>query len=420
VLYYALGVLGAFILLRIAGLLLQIILRALPPAPSRMFRSAFRSIYRPGSPAPVVIMSLGLGLAMLLVIIVLSTNIREQLMGQVQKDAPDLVATDLFDDDVSSLQQFLDAGGITAKFQHSPMIRAAVTKVNGVPSEQIRDNPGLGGEAAYMIGPQEILMTWSADLPPNSHVTAGAWWPKDYSGPPEVSLRDSDAKDLGVKVGDTIELTLFGESFDAKVANLRDFQFQNGLNFLITASPGTFDAYPGTNLATIKATEGHEKDLERALARQYPDITFLPVGELLTQAAGILEKLSTAVNIVGALAVVNGLLVLAGTMAAGRKQREADAVVNKVLGSTRGHVVQVFALEYAMLGAFAALLASAVGIAGAYGISKVVHMDVGFGVDPILVIGVLIGSIALTILTGAATTWSALSTKPAQYLRALG
>ena len=420
VLYYALGVLGAFILLRIAGLLLQIILRALPPAPSRMFRSAFRSIYRPGSPAPVVIMSLGLGLAMLLVIIVLSTNIREQLMGQVQKDAPDLVATDLFDDDVSSLQQFLDAGGITAKFQHSPMIRAAVTKVNGVPSEQIRDNPGLGGEAAYMIGPQEILMTWSADLPPNSHVTAGAWWPKDYSGPPEVSLRDSDAKDLGVKVGDTIELTLFGESFDAKVANLRDFQFQNGLNFLITASPGTFDAYPGTNLATIKATEGHEKDLERALARQYPDITFLPVGELLTQAAGILEKLSTAVNIVGALAVVNGLLVLAGTMAAGRKQREADAVVNKVLGSTRGHVVQVFALEYAMLGAFAALLASAVGIAGAYGISKVVHMDVGFGVDPILVIGVLIGSIALTILTGGATTWSALSTKPAQYLRALG
>src|SRR6185312_9034916 len=73
VLYYALGVFGAFILLRLAGLLLQIILRALPPAPSRMFRNAFRSIYRPGSPAPVVIMSLGLGLAMLLVIIVLST-----------------------------------------------------------------------------------------------------------------------------------------------------------------------------------------------------------------------------------------------------------------------------------------------------------------------------------------------------------
>ena len=47
-------------------------------------------------------------------------------------------------------------------------------------------------------------------------------------------------------------------------------------------------------------------------------------------------------------------------------------------------------------------------------------MDVGFGVNPLLVVGVLVGSIILTILTGALTTWSALSTKPAQYLRALG
>jgi putative ABC transport system permease protein len=172
---------------------------------------------------------------------------------------------------------------------------------------------------------------------------------------------------------------------EVTVGNLRDFEFQNGINFLVTASPGTFDAYPTTNLATIKAVAGKEKDLERALARQYKEITFLPIGEALNQAAGILTQLSTAVNIVGGLAVLNGLMVLAGTMAAGRKQREADAVVNKVLGSTRSDVVQVFALEYGLLGGFAALLAAIV-----------------------------------TIITGALTTWSALSTRPAQYLRALG
>jgi putative ABC transport system permease protein len=266
----------------------------------------------------------------------------------------------------------------------------------------------------------EILMTWQADLPKDSTIVAGSWWPADYNGPPLVSVRAKDANDLGIKVGDTLELTLFGESFDAKVANLRDFEFQSGLNFLVTASPGTFDAYPGTNLATIKAAKGKEKDVERALAKKYPDITFLPVGEALDQAADILGQLSTAVNIVGALAVVNGLLVLAGTMAAGRKQREADAVVNKVLGATRRDVVGVFAVEYALLGGFAALLATCVGIAGAYAIIKGAKMDVGFAVSPTLIVLVLLGSIVLTIVTGAATTWSALSTKPAQYLRSLG
>ena len=418
--YYALGVIGAFIVLRLAGLGLQWLLRAMPPSASRLFRNAFRGIYRPGSPAPIVIMSLGLGLAMLLVVIVLSNNISNQLNGQVQKDAPDLVATDLFDDEVTDIEDFLKTTGNLVKYEHSPMIRANVSKVNGVPSEEVRQRPDLQGEAAYMIGSMEILMTWASDLPPNSTVTSGQWWPKDYSGPPLVSLRDKTAQSLGLKVGDKLELTLFGEAMEVTIANLRDFQFQNGLNFLVTASPGAFDAFPTSNLATIKASEGKEKDVERALARKYPDITFLPVGELLSQAAGILTKLSTAVSIVGALAVINGVLVLAGTMAAGRKQREADAVVNKVLGATRRDVVQVFALEYALLGAFAAALATIVGVAGAYGISRVLQMDMGFSVDPVLVIGVLVGSVLLTILTGAITTWSALSMKPVNYLRSLG
>ncbi|MGN6684579.1 MAG: ABC transporter permease [Devosia sp.] len=417
--YYAIGVIAAYLLLSLAGRALQAVLRAIPPLPSVTFRNAFRGIYRPGSPAPTVIMSLGLGLAMLLVIVILSVNLRDQLLGQVTKDAPTFVATDLFDDEVVDLQDFLNSTGQVTEFMHSPMIRAAITKVNGVPSADIRDRKDISGEAAYMLT-GEILMTWRPDLPADSRVTAGAWWPDDYSGPPLVSLRDQDAISLGIKPGDKLELTLFGESFDVTVANLRDFQFQSGLNFLVTATPGTFDDFPGTNLATIKAAEGHEKDVERALAKKYPDITFLPVGEALNQAAGILGQLSTAVNIVGALAVINGLLVLAGTMAAGRKQREADAVVNKVLGSTRGDVVKVFALEYALLGGFAALLSMLVGIAGAYAIVKGAQMDVGFGVNPLLVLGVLAGSIVLTIVTGALTTWSALSTKPAQYLRSMG
>lgn len=420
VFWYAVGVIAAFLMLRFAGLLLQFVLRLLPPLPSANWRNAFRGIYRPGSPAPTVIMSLGLGLAMLLVIIILTANVRNQLTGQVTKDAPTFVATDMFDDEIVELGDFLQSTGVVTDFKHSPMIRALISSVKGVPSSELVERKGLSGEAQYMLGNQEILMTWRPDLPADSTVTAGEWWPEDYSGPPLVSLKDDTAASIGVKPGDKMVLTLFGEDLEVTVANLRNFQFQTGLNFLVTATPGTFDDFPGTNLAIIKAAEGHEKELERALARKYPDITFIPVGEALNQAADILGQLSIAVNIVGGLAVINGLLVLAGTMAAGRKQRESDAVVNKVLGSTRTQVVRVFAYEYALLGAFAAALATLVGIAGAYMIIKVAGMDVGFGVDPGLIAGILFGAVALTIVTGAITTWSALSTRPAQYLRSLG
>jgi putative ABC transport system permease protein len=424
VFYYAIGVIGAFLLLSLAGRLLQVVLRRLPQMPSATWRNAFRGIYRPGSPAPTVIMSLGLGLAMLLVIVILTTNIRDQLTGQITKDAPTFVATDLFDDELDELSSFLTSTGYLADFKHQPMIYATVSKVKGVPSTELLKRTDLSGETVYFLGgagqTPDILMTWSPTLPSDSRITAGQWWDADYSGPPLVSIRDKVAQSLGVNVGDKLELTLFGDPVEVTVANLRDFEFQNGINFMVTASPGTFDAYPLTNLATIKATEGHEKDLERALVRKYRDLTFLPIGEALNQAAGILGQLSNAVNIVGGLAVLNGLLVLAGTMAAGRKQREADAVVNKVLGATRGNVVRVFALEYGLLGAFSAFLAAIVGTVGAYGIIKAAKMDVGFAVNPSIVVGVMIGAILLTIITGALTTWSALSTRPAQYLRALG
>jgi len=49
--YYAIGVIAAYLLLSLAGRLLQVVLRAIPPLPSATFRNAFRGIYRPGSPA---------------------------------------------------------------------------------------------------------------------------------------------------------------------------------------------------------------------------------------------------------------------------------------------------------------------------------------------------------------------------------
>ena len=415
--WYTGGVILAFLLLRGAGLLLQFGMRRLPPMSNPALRRAFHAIVGPGSRAPTVILSLGLGLAMLLVIVILDANLHNQLLGEVQKDAPTFVATDLFEDEAEELRAFLEQDGRTTKFEASPMARAAITKVRGIPSKDFKD---IDEEAEFLLD-GEIPITWAADLPPQTRVVEGNWWASDYAGPPLVSLRSRMKETLGLKIGDKIELTLFGETIEATVANFRDYEFQNGLNFLVTLSPHALDAFPITWLAIIKAAEGEEKNVERALARQYPELTFIPVGDALSQAADILSQLGTAVNIVGGLAVINGVLVLAGTMAAGRKQRESDAVVAKVLGSTRRNVVGAFALEYALLGGFAALIATVVGIAGAYVITtRVLAADISFGVDPSLILSVLVGAVALTIATGAATTWSALSTRPASYLRALG
>jgi putative ABC transport system permease protein len=261
-------------------------------------------------------------------------------------------------------------------------------------------------------------MTWVGPLPDKTTVVAGKWWGADYNGPPQVSLRTTTAQALGLHVGDTMTFSLYGQTLTATVSNLRQYEWQSGgLNFMITFSPHALDGLPGSALGGIKAADGKEKTAERDLAKAFPDLTFIPIGDALNQAANILDKLSAAVDIVGGLAVINGLLVLAGTMAAGRKQREFDAVIVKVLGATRADVLRSFVFEYGVLGGFAAVLAAAIGIIAAWAITQKA-LEVGYAVDVPLILVVIIGTIAATIATGAATTWSALSTRPAQFLRA--
>lgn len=410
--YYALGAILAFSLLRASSWILQKLLRLVPPFRIASLRNALRNIYRPGSTAPVVIMSIGLGLAMLLIIALLENNLRNQLLGVVSRDAPTFVVTDLFEDEVTILEQMaLDEPDMT-KFAWSPMLRGAVSGINGVDPTTLVD---LSEEANFMLS-GEIPLTWLREFPVGSTLLEGDWWPVDYAGEPLISLRSTAKSQLGVEVGDVIQFTLFGETIDATIANFRDYEWQQGINFMVTFSPGEIEAYPSTFLGTVKAANGREKNVERVLVRAFPDVAFIPVGDALNQIASILSQLGMAVSIVGGLAVINGLLVLAGTMAAGRKQREADAVVQKVLGATRAQVLWVFILEYGLLGAFAAIIASVIGIGSAWAITQSV-LEIDFSADLILIVMVIVSAVLLTIAAGAITTWRVLSTRPAQFLR---
>lgn len=409
---YAVGVVGAYFILRGAAILLQRALKLLPSPANKSVRYALRNIHRPGSTAPIVILSLGLGLSMLLIIALLNANLRDQLLGVVSKDAPTFVATDLFEDEVMTLEEMQKSDPAFVRFQWSPSIRARVVRVAGRDAREVKE---LSDETTFLVAP-DIPVTWRAEQPADGTIVEGQWWPADYDGPPLISLRTTIRDTLGLKLGDKIEFELFGDTIEATIANFRDYQWQVGLNFMVIFSPGLIQDYPATSLGTMKAAEGQEKALEASLTSAFPEVAFIPIGDALRQAVNLLGQLAAGVNVVGALAVINGLLVLAGTMAAGRKQREADAIVHKVLGATRSNVLWVFSLEYGFLGAYAAIAAGIVGICGAWAITRSA-LEVGFSADPVLVGLVVILAVVMTITAGAVTTWGALSTSPARALR---
>lgn len=412
--WYAIGVVVAFAVLRAAGWLIQRILKLVPPLPSATMRNAIKSIYRPGAPAPVVILSLGLGLSLLLLIALIDNNLRYRLHSQNLEDAPTFIFIDLFEDEVAELKDMSAGDPRIVEFETMPMVNANILSANGVPADQLGEAPE---EMREMLAAGDFPITFSPSVPEGSKIVAGEWWPADYSGPPLLSIFDELADAFGLKLGDRMVFRVFGEEYSATIASLRDFEWRGGaINFAFVFSPGSLADFPVGYLGLMKTRKEATDAVQETLVAEHSTITFFAIGDALDAIGSVINTVSNAVAIIGGLAVVSGLLVLAGAMAAGRRQREADAVVSKVLGATRGDVILGYLIEYGLLGALSALLAVVLGIVGAWGfVTQVLELD--FSVDPLLLVTVTASSIVLTIAVGAATTWSALSVRPAPFLR---
>jgi len=414
VLWYGVGAAIAFGLLRLAAFVLQALLRLVPPLPTAVLRQAIKAIYRPGAPAPVVILSLGLGLALLLMITLLDVNLRAELNGAIADKAPSFVLMDVQQDQLPALAEFADADPEIEAFASIAMLRGTIETVKGKPTVDYGPFPD---EIADMFR-GDTALSWSRDLPEGSVLTDGEWWPADYDGAPLISLSSELKQPLGLSVGDTMTINVLGRPLDVTVANFRDIDWRGAsLNFRLLLSPGVIERAPQDFMATIRATPGADGAVETRLGQAFPALTFLPVGDALSRVADILGSVADSVAMVGSVAVLSGMLVLAGAMMVGRRQREADAMVMKVLGATRGKVILAFLVEYGILGLLAAMLAAILGSAGAWAILTYV-LELPFTLDIPTVAVVVLGAVVLTVATGIVATWSAMSVRPARRLRA--
>lgn len=393
---------------------IQFVLERLPPPPNRILRHALRAISGSGQNAASVVVSAGMALAMLIVVLVLQANLRQEFLGASAFDVPTLVASDLFPDEVETLVELSGADTGISGFVATPMLRGALTEIAGAPAETIRTR---GPEATFLLA-GEVPLTYRAQLPASSRLVAGQWWPADYDGPGLVSLHQSLRSGLGVDLGDTLTFTIFGEPVTVTIASFRDYSWQGGIDFLATFSPGVIEAYPTTLFAAVTAAPGREEDVTRLVASELPDIRFIAIGDTLKQITDALGQLSFAAVLIGGLAVGNGLLVLVGSLSTGRRQREADTVITKVLGATRFELLATAFLQYLILATLAVLPALALGIGLGWLVSMLMlNVDFTLGGDALTV--VLATAIAITACLGALTILRAASARPARLLRDL-
>lgn len=408
---------GAFIVLRLVSEAIQWLARKSPHVNSTALRLAIGNIHRPGALTPSVVLSLGLGLTLLVALALIDGNLRRQIAGNLPEQAPNFFFVDIQSGEVDAFADLIATEVPDGKLIRVPMLRGRVMELNGVDVREVQVPP----EGAWVLRGDRGI-TYARNVPENSVLSQGEWWPADYSGEPLVSFAAKEASELGLKLGDTITVNVLGRNITARISSFREVQWESlGINFVMVFSPNTFAGAPHSWLATLSekdVTPTDEARILNAVTRTFPSVTSVRVKDALEIVNSIVEQLATAIRAVAAVALIASVLVLSGALAAGNRARIHDAVILKMLGATRGTLIRSFTYEYAMIGLATAVFALlAGGVAAWFVVSRIMSLPSAF--LPEVAFATVVLALVLTVGFGLVGTWRVLGHKAAPVLRNL-
>ena len=409
---------GVFILLVAIAHAIMWGARQLPTGGRAELRLAIRNIHRPGGLTLSVVLSLGLGLTLMVALTLIDIGLRHQLTAALPERAPNVFVLDIRSDEAPAFARLVEAAAPGADLQSVPLLRGRITALNGVPVDRIE-----APEGARWALDGDRGITSSPALPANSTLATGTWWPADYGGEPLVSFEDELARNLGLKVGDSVAVSVLGRPIIARIASTRHVEWASlAINFVMVFSPNTFAGAPYSVLSTIALAGGGDRAGEarlfKAIVDAYPTATVVRVKDVLATLNDLVGTLIVAVRAAASIALVAAVLVLAGALASGHRRRLYDAVLLKTLGATRRRVLAAFVAEYAALGLVTALFALLAGGAAATGV-LVGLMKVAPVFDLWASLGAVALALVLTVGLGLAGTWRVLGAKAAPVLRNL-
>jgi putative ABC transport system permease protein len=150
--------------------------------------------------------------------------------------------------------------------------------------------------------------------------------------------------------------------------------------------------------------------------QRFPTVTVINAADILEIIQGVMDRVSTAIRFVAGFAIFGGLVVLASSVAGTRYRRMREVAVLKTIGATRGALIRMFCVEFALIGSAAGLVGGALAtIASGILIGELLETPYTFSWTPVLAAALAMS--ALTVMTGCMASFGILRRKPLDILR---
>jgi putative ABC transport system permease protein len=408
---FVLGLAVFVAVVALCGWLLVIFATRLRGGVGVSWRYGIANLGRRRTESVVQLTAFALGIMMLLVLTVVRNDLLGDWRRSLPADTPNFFFINIPSDQHEQFAQFLEQRG-ARDVRVRPMVRARMTQINGKAIEDIQFTTPRGRGFAN----RDQNITWTGELNRDNQITAGKWFTPEDKGKPLVSVSTEYFEELGLKLGDSLQFDIAGETQTATVSSVRKVKWDSFQpNFFLIFAPGLLDGAQGTYMTAVHMNTRDPKTIGD-LVRQFPSVSVFNVDDLLAQVRSVIDKAVAAVQSVFLFTLMAGLVVLIAAVQASREERRYESAMLRTLGASRGTVLKGLLSEFATLGVLSGLLAATgASIAGMF-IAKN-RLQIEYTFDPWVWVYGLVGGGLLVCLAGWLATRSVVHQPPVLTLR---
>lgn len=332
-----------------------------------MVHYGLKSVSRLRGSSVAAFVALGLGSLLINILPQIKNSLQNEFTFNTESKTPSLFLFDIQDDQIQALDEKVSAEGLQF-VSKSPLIRARILKLNGEQFERVVDNPQSfrtrEDEQETRFRNRGINLSFRDQLSASETLTAGEpitsrLWPNE-SRPAKLSIEEGYRDRLGLKLGDLLLFDVQGVEVHGKVVNFRKVQWNSFQpNFFILIEPGALDDAPKTYIAALPRMPSEQKrELQNKLVKQFPNVSILDVERTITEILRIAEQMSWSLELMAALALLVGYVVLYSIIRSQVLQRRWEINMLKILGSSFNQIRWYLVSEAATIAGLAALLGS--------------------------------------------------------------
>jgi putative ABC transport system permease protein len=364
------------------------------------WRQGVANVHRPNNRTLLLMMSLGLGTFMLLTLLLARASLLGQLDSMGSGDRPNLMFFDVQADQIDQLDAIAKREGVPLT-KTSPIVTMRLSGLKGRTAEELAADKS--SSLPHWALRREYRSTYRGALDDAEKLIGGKFEGRVAAEAARVpvSIEESLAKDLQLTLGDELEFNVQGVAVKAVIGSIRQVEWRRmQTNFFFVFPLGPLDAAPATFAAAAKAkTPEDTARLQRAVAKELPNVSAVDLGFVLRLLDGIFTKIAWAVSFLASFTVVTGLVVLVCAVLMGRHQRVREAVLLRTLGAQRVQLRQIMFAEYTVLGLLAALTGGGLAVAANALLARFLFKVSAVPPLPLLA-GAVATVVALTVITG--------------------